>query len=142
MGHNDPTDVDLTVDGVVIAEFAGIDDWATGHEASHNEGPGGRAYGFNTQRGNNKVSFTLKVRDTAEGDAGMKKMHELVTSQKIVAIKAVVVRNLDSYKAGQEIGLGAEQAVISGGSRSKGSGDAADVSFTVIGIGPIVERKA
>lgn len=135
----DPTDVKLIVDGQEIREFTGLEGWRTYHEVTLNRGPGGRAYGFNRQKGNNGVTFSIRVKATSPD---IPFLQDLVQSQKGVPIKAVVVDNLDLYQNGQEIGLGCEQGVLQGGERSLGADDEAqDVTFEVVGMGPIREKK-
>jgi len=138
MGHNDPTDVVLQVGGLPIREFTGLFGWKIGHEANWNEGPGGEAFGFNTQRRNNKVEFELHVRSTSPD---LNFLHNLSQAQSAVAIMAEVARNLDSYEVGQEVGLGCERGILLPGEKKLGAGDAEDVVFKVIGIGPIVLKK-
>lgn len=122
-----------------MEEFSGLVDWQTGQGASRNEGPGGVAHGFNFQRRNNLVDFTIRVRDTSRHLAAIQ---DLVDNQTPVSILAEAVRSLDSYAVGQEIGLGCERGVIQPGSRSRGSGETDDVSFPVLGIGPIRITKS
>lgn len=138
--NNDPTDVQCTVGDIKpLREFGGVKKWKTYHEVSLNRGPGGRAYGFNRQKGNNGCTFEIHVQTTSPD---LPALHDLVTSQKAVPIKAEVVDNLDLYQEGQEIGLGCEQGVLSGGERTIGSDNEAQmVVFEVQGIGPLVTRK-
>lgn len=148
MAHNDvtntnfdPTDVQLVVGTEnPVKEFAGLDGWKTYHEVTLNRGPGGRAYGFNRQKGNNGVTFRIKVKATSPS---LPYLLGLVQSQAAVAIKASIVHNTDLYQEGQIMALGCESGVLSGGDTSLGSDEEApDVEFEVTGIGPIYESKA
>lgn len=137
----DPTDVQLDVGAETpVKEFAGIEGWKTYHEVTLNRGPGGRAYGYNRQKGNNGVTFKIKVKATSPS---LPYLHELVKSQQEVPITASVVANLDLYQKGQVIKIGCASGVLQGGEMNLGADDEAqDVEFEVIGIGPVLERKA
>lgn len=127
-----------TESAITVSEFTGLTDWTLDKDPSFNEGPGGRAFGFNHQRSGNKVTFTINVRDTSP-DLGA--IHELSRNEQEVAIRAQVAKNEETYEVGQEIGLGANRCIILPGSRSHGDGEAADVSFDILGIDPVVITK-
>lgn len=147
MAHNDvtntnfdPTDVQLIVgDENPVKEFTGLEGWKTYHEVTLNRGPGGRAYGFNRQKGNNGVTFRIKVKATSPS---LPYLLGLVQSQEEVAIKASVVENLELYQDGQIVELGCESGVLTGGDTNLGADDEAqDVEFEITGHGPIYTRK-
>jgi hypothetical protein len=138
-GDTDATDYDCAVDGTILEQFAGIGNWAKVREVSTNDGPGNRAYGHNKQRLANKVNFDLKVRSTSRS---VQFLDGLVDSQKSVPIKAIIVRHLDEYESGQEIGIGCERGVLTGPTKMAGEGDSTDYSYSVSGIGPISEFKS
>lgn len=147
MAHNDvtdtnfdPTDVQLTVGGLIIREFTGLERWRTYHEVTLNRGPGGRAYGFNRQQGNNGCTFQIKVKRTSPD---LIYLQELVQTQLTVAIAAEVVENLALYTSDQEIKLGCEKGVLQGGERGLGNeNEAGEVVFEVMGIGPLSGKKS
>lgn len=122
-----------------IREFTGLTDWTLEKDPSFNEGPSGEAFGFNHQRHANKVTFTLNIRDTSPD---LEAIHQLAETEAEVSINVEAAHNLDTYEVGQVIGLGAERCLIQPGSISQGDGDAADVSFSVLGIDPQIRRKS
>ena len=134
-GDIDAGDFTLYVGGVPISQFTGLTDWRVDKSVTYNEGPGGRAFGFNHQRHSNKVSFTISVRETSPD---LEYLQQLVEDETRVAITAEVSDDSDLalYGDGQEIGLGCEQGILTGGNRGKGQGEAEDVTFDVLGIGP------
>lgn len=138
MGDADASDADLNVDGQVIEEFAGLVDWNAGEDSTYNEAPAGVAYGFNFRRRANKVQFSIRVRGSSKS---VKYLDGLV-GKRAVPILAQVVRNLETYQVDQQIALGCERGVLQPGTRSIGAGDIEEVSYAVIGIGPIELFKA
>lgn len=135
----DPTDVQLTVHGHIIREFAGIKGWRVYKETKLNQGPGGRAYGHNRQRGNNACTFRLLVMETSP-DKHI--LDEIVDSQASGAILAEVVENLESYALDQSIAYGCEKGTLQEGEVGLGDKDEAEtVEYMVLGIGPIRRRK-
>lgn len=141
-GNTDPGDFDLVIDdtvlgAVTVEEFTGLD-FEPQQEASFNEGPNGQAFGFNFQRASNRTNLTLSVRETSKHLADI---YDIADGQRVVKITATAVRNLDAYGDDQLVQVGAEKCVILPGSTSRGSGEAGDVSFTVLGINPIKTRK-
>lgn len=127
-----------TDSAITVSEFTGLTDWTLDKDPSFNEGPGGEAFGFNHQKTSNKVTFTINVRDTSPD---LESIHTLTEEEQEVAIRAQVAENLDTYEVGQEIGLGANRCLIMPGSRGHGDGEAADVSFDVLGIDPVTITK-
>jgi hypothetical protein len=141
MGSQDPGDYVLYLDDQPIAEFTGLDDWQVDKDISYNEGPGGRAFGFNHQRHNNKVQFTISVRETSDD---IEFLHELAMEEREVSIRAEIPpesENWDTYEVGQEVGLAADTCVLQPGTHTAGSGEAEDIEFEVLGIGPEVIFK-
>lgn len=141
-GNTDPGDFDLVIDDPVlgsltIEEFTGLD-FEPQQDASFNEGPSGKAFGFNFQRQSNRVSLSLSVRETSKHLADI---YDIVEAQRVVKVTATLVRNQDAYDDDQLVQVGAERCVIMPGSTSRGSGEAGDVSFSILGINPIKTRK-
>lgn len=139
MTNIDPTDADLVVNGRIISEFAGLSDWNRVKESSYAATPGGVRVATQRQRGANGIDFTIKVKRTS---TDMAFLDDLVDSQDEIPILGVITRNLGSYEVGQELALGCELGMLTGGSRGVGdSEESDDIDFTVQGRGPVRQVK-
>lgn len=140
-GDSDAGDWKLFVDGRQIREFAGLRGFRKDKNVTYNEGPGGVAFGFNHQRHSNKVSFSINVRDTSPD---IEFLEDLVESERPVSIRAKITDSDDLalYGDNQEIEVGCERGVLTGGDRQRGSGEAEDVGFEVLGINAVREYKS
>jgi hypothetical protein len=130
----DPGDVDLIVSKIgaqAIDQMTGID-FDVQQNVSFNEGPGGRVYGFNTQKRANGVSISFSVRQTSPH---MRKLMELVRDQKETVLDLNVVRNLDEYAEDEPIGFSCPRAILQMQGIGFGRGEASDVGFTALCIG-------
>lgn len=140
MAEYDPGDFDCDIGGVKqVDEFTGLTDWRRDKDISFNEGPGGRAFSFVHQRNNNKVTFTINVRQTSDD---LQRLRELARDEDVVTIKAYLARNEDAYNDSEVVALGAKRCVIQEEGQGLGDGDPEDVSFSVMGIEAISQTKA